>query len=178
MIRNPCFLGWFSLPFSNKARKKDQGACCGLWAGKDSRNHLERGVGLKGIAKGGVTNRNKGGCKRLFGCFCPRLLAFACVLASAFACVCPRLSAFAYVCSHLLYAPLCCLPLCVIKWPGDSQRDSGRFARIDSCESTRREPLLNFITCERFARIASNLRIASFSPPQRDPQKRGSVPEP
>ena len=56
----------------------------------------------KGIAKGGVKNRNKGGCKRLFAFVhvCSRLLAFVCVFASAFACVCPRLSAFACVCSH------------------------------------------------------------------------------
>ena len=41
---------------------------------------------------------------------CSRLLAFACVFASAFACVCP---AFVCVCSRLLafaYAPLCCTP--------------------------------------------------------------------
>ena len=31
---------------------------------------------------------------------------------------------------------------------------------------------------ERFARIASNLRFATFSPPKRDSQKRGSVREP
>ena len=67
---------------------------------------------LKGIAKGGVKNRNKGGCKRLFAfvCVCPRLLAFACVFASAFACVCQRLSAFVCVCSHLLTPPFVAPP--------------------------------------------------------------------
>ena len=72
----------------------------------------------KGIAKGGVKNRNKGGCKRLFAFVhvCSRLLAFACVFASAFACVCRRLSAFVCVCLRLLAfacVPLCCAPLCV-----------------------------------------------------------------
>ena len=72
----------------------------------------------KGIAKGGVKNRNKGGWKRLFAFVhvCSRLLAFACVFASAFACVCRRLSAFVCVCLRLLafaYAPLCCAPLCL-----------------------------------------------------------------
>ena len=72
----------------------------------------------RGIAKGDVKNRNKGGCKRLFAFVhgCSRLLAFACVFASAFACVCLRLSAFVCVCLRLLafaYAPLCCAPLCV-----------------------------------------------------------------
>ena len=61
---------------------------------------------IKGIAKGGVKNCNKGGCARLFVCVCPRLLAFARVFASAFACVCQRLSAFVCVCSHLLTPPL------------------------------------------------------------------------
>ena len=47
--------------------------------------------------------------------------------------------------------------------PGDSQRESGRFARIDSRESgaiRRKVPI--FITPERFARIASNMRFAVF----------------
>ena len=46
------------------------------------------------------------------------------------------------------------------------------FARAPSGESR--------ITCERFARIASNLRFAIFypPPPKRDSQKRGSVREP
>ena len=66
----------------------------------------------KGIAKGGVKNCNKGGCKRLFAFVhvCSRLLAFACVCASAFACVCPRLSAFACVCSRLLTPPFAAPP--------------------------------------------------------------------
>ena len=64
------------------------------------------------IAKGGVKNRNKGGCKRLFAFVhvCSRLLAFACVFASAFACVCQRLSAFVCVCSHLLTPPFVAPP--------------------------------------------------------------------
>ena len=32
-----------------------------------------------------------------------------------------------------------------------------------------------FITCEQFARIASNLRFASFSPPKRNSQKKGLI---
>ena len=58
----------------------------------------------KGIAnfKGGVRNHNKGGCKRL--------LAFACVFASAFVCVCQRLSPFVCVCSHLLTPPFVAPP--------------------------------------------------------------------
>ena len=60
-----------------------------------------------GVAKGGVRNRNKGGCKRLFvfvrvG---SRLLTFACYFASAFACICQRLSVFVCICSHLLAPP-------------------------------------------------------------------------
>ena len=67
---------------------------------------------FKGIAKGGVKNRNKGGCKRLlaFVHVCSRLLAFACVCASAFACVCQRLSAFVCVCLHLLTPPFVAPP--------------------------------------------------------------------
>ena len=42
-----------------------------------------------------------------------------------------------------------------------------RFARIDS----QKTPI--FITCERFARILSNLGFASFSPTKRDSQKKG-----
>ena len=44
----------------------------------------------------------------------------------------------------------------------------------DSRESIRRKTPI-FITCERFARIASNLRVAIFNPLKRDSQKRGSV---
>ena len=77
---------------------------------KNERTNL--GDLFKGIAKGGVKNRNKGGCKRLsaFVHVCSRLLAFACVFASAFACVCPLLSAFACVCSHLLTPPFVAPP--------------------------------------------------------------------
>ena len=60
-----------------------------------------------------------------------------------------------------------------LRWPGDSQRESGRFSRIDS----RRKPPV-FITCQQFERIASKLRFAITSPPERDSQKRGSVGEP
>ena len=34
-----------------------------------------------------------------------------------------------------------CLPACILRRPGDSQRESGRFARIDSRETIRRKPL-------------------------------------
>ena len=60
---------------------------------------------------------------------------------------------------------------------GDSQRESGRFARIDSCKSIRRRNYFHNVF-ERFARIASSLRFANFSAPKRDLQKRGSVREP
>ena len=71
---------------------------------------------FKGIAKGGVKNRNKGGCKRLsaFVHVCSRLLAFSPLRFRL--CVCLRLSAFVCVCLRLLafaYPPLCCAPLCV-----------------------------------------------------------------
>ena len=67
---------------------------------------------FKGIAKGGVKNRNKGGCKRVFAFVhvFSRLLAFACVFACAFACVCQRLSAFVCVCSDLLTPPFVAPP--------------------------------------------------------------------
>ena len=82
-------------------------------------------LGLRGLQRGGVKNRNKGGCKRLFAfvhvcsrllAFALRLLAFACVCLRLRLCVCLRLSAFVCVCLRLLafaYAPLCCPPLCV-----------------------------------------------------------------
>ena len=68
----------------------------------------------KGIAKGGVKNRSKGGCKRLFAFVhvCSRLLAFACVCLPlhllAFVSVCLRLFAFARICLRpsLLRPPL------------------------------------------------------------------------
>ena len=44
--------------------------------------------------------------------------------------------------------------------------------RGDSRESMRRTTPYS-ITCQRFARIASKLRFAIFSPPNRDSQKRG-----
>ena len=48
--------------------------------------------------------------------------------------------------------------------------------RGDSHESTRRKQKKNyFITCERFARIASNLQFAIFSPPKRDSHKKKVV---
>ena len=51
------------------------------------------------------------------------------------------------------------------RWPGNSQRESGRLARIDS----REKPPIFIITCDRFARVASNLRFAILSPPNCDP---------
>ena len=67
---------------------------------------------------------------------------------------------------------------CPLRWPGDSQRESGRFTRIDSRESIRRKNPI-FITCEQFARIASNLRFAILPPPKRDSQfYGGSIQEP
>ena len=52
-----------------------------------------------------------------------------------------------------------------LRWPGDSQRESVRFARIKPYNRYARiKPYLIFITCERFARIASSLRFATFSP--------------
>ena len=84
---------------------------------------------VRGLQRGCKKNAIKGGvsvclrlstfarvCLRLLAFSPLRLLAFACVFASAFACVCLRLSAFVSVCLRLLafaYAPLCCPPLCV-----------------------------------------------------------------
>ena len=83
---------------------------------EDCRSGQEKPVGRiseisdKGIAKGGVKNRNKGGCKRLFAFVhvCSRLLTFSlciCLRLSAFVCVCLRLLAFAYA-PPLLRPPL------------------------------------------------------------------------
>ena len=56
-----------------------------------------------------------------------------------------------------------------LRWPGDSQRESERFARIDGRET------LIFIVFERFARIA----FAICSALKRDSQqKKGSIREP
>ena len=69
-----------------------------------------------------------------------------------------------------------CDPLSPTKpWPGDSQHKSWRFAQIDSCESICRKKKENyiFITCKRFARIASNLRFAIFGPPESAIRKKG-----
>ena len=63
-----------------------------------------------------------------------------------------------------------------VRLPGDSQRESGRFALIDSRESIRRESPI-FITYEQLPRIASNRRFAIFGPPKRDSHNRGSVGE-
>ena len=70
-----------------------------------------------------------------------------------------------------------CSSTLALRWPGDSQREWGRFARIDSRESIRRKTPA-FITFERFARIASNMRFASFSAPEMRFAKRNSVREP
>ena len=64
---------------------------------------------------------------------CSRLLAFACVFASAFACVCRRLSAFVLRLLAFAYAPLCCAPLCVTLTPLALSEDP--------CESFRRTQL-------------------------------------
>ena len=48
--------------------------------------------------------------------------------------------------------------------------------RGDPRESIRTKMI--FITCKRFARIASSLRLAILNPPKRDSQKRGLVREP
>ena len=67
---------------------------------------------------------------------------------------------------------LCSFFVPELRWPGDSQRESGRFARTDSRESIcRKTPI--FITCERFAQIASKLRFSICSPPKRDSRKKG-----
>ena len=68
---------------------------------------------LRGLQRGGVKNRNKGGvsvCLRLstFAHVCSRLLAFAPLRLLAFVCVCLRLLAFARICLRplLLRPPL------------------------------------------------------------------------
>ena len=67
---------------------------------------------INGIAKGGVRNRNKGGCKHLFAFVLvySGLLAFSPLRLLAFVSVCLRLFAFARL---FAYAPLCRAPLCV-----------------------------------------------------------------
>ena len=69
---------------------------------------------IKGIAKGSVKNRNKGGvsvCLRVstFAHFCSCLFAFAPLRLLAFVRVCLRLLAFARICLRppLLRPPLC-----------------------------------------------------------------------
>ena len=66
----------------------------------------------EGIAKGVQKPAMKGGVSVLFAFVhvCSRLLAFACVFASAFVRVCLRLLTFAYVCSHLLTPPFVAPP--------------------------------------------------------------------
>ena len=94
----------------NENRKKGTFACSPGTRAHSPKPPLYETALFKGIAKGGVKNRNKGGCKRLFAFVhvCSRLLAFACVFASAFACVCQRLCAFARICLRppLLRPPL------------------------------------------------------------------------
>ena len=58
-----------------------------------------------------------------------------------------------------------------LRWPGDSQRQSGRFTRTDSHKKTI------LITCERFAQ-SPHLRFVIFSAPEARFTKRGSVWEP
>ena len=55
-----------------------------------------------------------------------------------------------------------------------ARRFATRIAGLDSRESIRRKNPI-FMTCERFARIASILRFAMFSPSKRDLQRRGEV---
>ena len=64
----------------------------------------------------------------------------------------------------------------VLKWPGDSQRESGRFARIDSHESIQKKNYFRNLQAIRANRLKSPIR--NFWPPKRDSQKRGSVREP
>ena len=75
-----------------------------------------------------------------------------------------------------LRPPLCAAPWSTLwlRWPGDSHRESGRFARMDSQEKEK----TIFITFERFARITSNLRFAIFKAPKCDSQKKGCTSEP
>ena len=54
----------------------------------------------------------------------------------------------------------------LLRWLSDSQRESGRLARIDSPKKK------TFITFERFARVTSNLQFAFFSALKRDSQKK------
>ena len=98
---------------------------------------------------------------------CSRLLAFACVFASAFACVCQRLSAFVCVCSHLLTPPLLRPPL-----RDTDYSELGFSILVRLGLPTVLWPLLIFILFERFARIASNLRFTTHCAPKRDLQKK------
>ena len=70
----------------------------------------------------------------------------------------------------------------VLSLDGPAIRNANRGDSRESIRANRfagmKSPILKFITCERFARIASNLRFAMFSPPKRDSQKKGSVREP
>ena len=75
-----------------------------------ARHSSARSAKDKGIAKGSVRNRNKGGYKRLlaFVRICSRLLAFSPLRLLAFVSVCLHLPAFARIC---LRPPLVCPPL-------------------------------------------------------------------
>ena len=101
-----------------QGNQKNQGKeGLGVFTNKGKRFSLRKPQNLRDC-KGGVKNRNKRGCKRLFAfvCVCSRLFTFVHVCLLFRLCVCLRLSAFLCVCSRLrafAYAPLCCTPLCV-----------------------------------------------------------------
>ena len=59
-----------------------------------------------------------------------------------------------------------------LRWSGDSQRKSGRFARIDSRESIRNKKLSD--SCESSQTCDSQV----FSASKHDRKERGSLPEP
>ena len=56
-----------------------------------------------------------------------------------------------------------------------SQRNSGRFARIDSPKTIRRKQTTFILAFDQFALIASKLPFANFSALKRDSQERGSL---
>ena len=82
--------------------------------------------------------------------------------------------AYSYLISDIL------LILLELRWPGDSQRESGRLARIESRESIHRKTSI-FITCEAVSdsRESPQTCDSQFLAPQSAiHRKRGSVREP
>ena len=70
-----------------------------------------------------------------------------------------------------------CLEIIVgLRWPGDSQRESGRLVGIDS----QKKPYFHNVRAIRANRLKPAIRdlILALPPPKRDSQKRGSVREP